>query len=191
MTDSLFSSIRIVALLLSSDGELHPLEKSWFSTLINTCGPNSSQRKILREDLQRKSKVDVEALYFEVTAEKDLKALANFLRVASHLDGKVSPEERIFLAKIKDASERFEQTGGIDYAAFGKSLLKRDKELRMWEELRQGAHLVGHHRGMMGWLYPYDSFHIGMLSVWLVDLFFLKRGIYYLVILIAVFFFAC
>lgn len=178
MTDSLFTSLRIVAFLLTSDRELHPLEKSWYTALVNTCGPSSAQRKILHEDLAGRSKVDIEALYFDVVEEKDRKDLARFLKVASRLDGKLSPEEKIFLSRIQDVSERFDSSGGVDYVSFGKSLMNRDRELRMWNEIREGALLIGQRRGLTEWAYPYGSFSFGLLLVWLVEISIAKKGPY-------------
>ncbi|NUN05767.1 MAG: hypothetical protein HUU57_08390 [Bdellovibrio sp.] len=47
MTESMFASLRIVAMMLVADKVIHPLERSWFLAVVNTCGPTAVQRKTL------------------------------------------------------------------------------------------------------------------------------------------------
>lgn len=122
-------------MMLSMDRHFSTLERAWFSAVMNTFGCNSQQRRILKQDLTGSSVGSVEEIYRDITHEKDKAKLLNFLAVAMNVDKVASPKEKEFYQKIKDMDTRTYENPKVDYSAFGKALLERDKDIRLWQEL--------------------------------------------------------
>lgn len=181
MNLSLFSTLQLVARLLACDAEIHDLEKAWFTALLNCHGTTREQRKILRDELRGQRNKSIKELVSQIE-EKDQARLLNFLKVAMHIDKKISPKETEFYQEIKYFIEQPVMVPSIDYTDYGRELLKRDKELALWQELGKMGDLMRSQRGMYYWFYPSNSFNLALLCSLLIELFLFKRKFFFVLI---------
>jgi hypothetical protein len=132
MQKSLFSSLKIVAMMLATDNEVHPKEKAWFLAISKKHGATFAQRSQLQEFLSGKNAGNLQEILSDIVDDFDKHRLLKFVRMAMRQDGIVKNSEIQFFYKIQGALEGSLQS---DYQQLAHSLLKRDNEIRAWKDL--------------------------------------------------------
>ncbi|WP_277577425.1 hypothetical protein [Bdellovibrio svalbardensis] len=119
-------------MMLATDNELHPKEKAWFLAIAKNYGATFRERSQLEEYLRGRPTESLEEALSDVVGEFDRRRLLNFVKMAMRQDGIVRNSEITFFYKIQEALGANPQN---DYLQLGRSLLKRDREMRVWNEL--------------------------------------------------------
>lgn len=118
--------------MLATDNELHPKELAWFLAIAKNYGATFRERSQLEEYLDGRSTEGLDEVISNVVGEFDRRRLLNFVQMAMRQDGIVRNSEITLFYKIQKALETKPQD---DYLQLGRSLLKRDQEMRVWKEL--------------------------------------------------------
>lgn len=132
MRKSLFSSLKVIAMMLATDNEIHPKEKAWFVAITKKYGATFAERNQLEDCLSGKSTENLEEILSDIVEEFDRGRLLNFVRMAMQEDGIVKSAEIKLFYKIKEALDESLQS---DYRQLARSLIKHDEETRIWKAL--------------------------------------------------------
>jgi hypothetical protein len=134
MQKSLFSSLKVIAMMLATDNELHPKEKAWFMAITKNYGATSSERSILQDYLSGRTTQGLEEILRDVVEDSDRLRLLKFVAMAMRQDGLVKNAEIKFFYQIQKVLE-----GGLqeDYQELARSILKHDKEMGVWKDLNR------------------------------------------------------
>jgi hypothetical protein len=135
MRESLLSSLKVVAMMLATDNDLHPNEAKWFWAVTKNYGASFTERRILDKYLKGENEDDLEMILDRITDEFDRRKLLNFVQMAMRQDGLVKNSEIELFHEI----HRLLDSRGIanDYRNMGRELQKRDKDLALWRALGQ------------------------------------------------------
>ncbi|WP_413587338.1 hypothetical protein [Bdellovibrio sp. HCB274] len=132
MRDSLFSSLKVVAMMLAADSVPHPREKKWLLQIARNYGASFGEVAILAEILSGKSNELLSEVLSHVEDEFDKRRLLNFLQIAMRQDGLVKNSEIKLFYEIQ---KELETNLRNDYVKLGREIRKRDGEVRAWNEL--------------------------------------------------------
>ncbi|WP_041583591.1 hypothetical protein AB1A81_12245 [Bdellovibrio bacteriovorus] len=153
MNQNHFAVLKVVALMLAEDDSIHRKERIWFSVIAGNYGATFRQRLMLNKFLHGHSTDSLWEILADVEKE-DHQRLLNFLRVAMRQDGLVKNKELSFYHRV--------QTGLIsissDHISLGRSLLQRENELGMWEELNSFGKFLSHKIPGAGSVGPLDIY---------------------------------
>ncbi len=155
MTESLFSAMRIVAMILAADGHVDEREEKWFLLCMRSYPLTHEQREILRAHL--KGEGNIEELHGRVTGEKDRERLMNWVRVAISRDGKIDPAERQLLEHIQALNRLRSSVPRTEYEELAGSLLQADKDVQLWKDLGEAGRYFGKR------LLPFHHYHFADL----------------------------
>jgi len=120
-------------MMLSVDDELNEKEKTWFTRISKSYGVPEKEQIVLLEYLNGHHSESLENLVAQIDDGEDKMRLLRFVKLAAEIDGVVKNREIALFNEIKSAFER--QVSSDDYLDLGRSLLQRDQEIQMWQEL--------------------------------------------------------
>ncbi|MFV8258247.1 hypothetical protein ACNQKP_10585 [Bdellovibrio bacteriovorus] len=153
MNQNHFAVLKVVALMLAEDDSIHRNERLWFSAIAGNYGATFRQRLILNKFLHGHSTDNLWEILADVEKE-DHQRLLNFLRVAMRQDGLVKNRELSFYHRV--------QAGLIsissEHISLGRSLLQRENELGIWEELNSFGKFLSHKIPGAGIVGPLDIY---------------------------------
>ncbi|WP_413560566.1 hypothetical protein [Bdellovibrio sp. HCB209] len=141
MRSSLFSSLKVVAMMLAVDKSLHPKEKKWFFQIAKNYGASIADRAELTEILEGKSTEILSKVISDIDDEFDRRRLLNFLQMAMRQDGIVKNTEIQLFYEIQ---KELETSLRNDYAQLGREIQKHNKEKRVWTELDRLGKIWSH-----------------------------------------------
>ena len=144
---SIFSSLKVIALVVATDKELHPKEKAWFLAITRNHGANFTERAKLQDCLHGRSTESLEEILSDIHTEADRVRLLNFVRVAMRQDGIVRNAEIQFFYKIEKLLERTVQN---DQQQVARLILKHDRHTRVWREVDRFAKVWGANMRVFG-----------------------------------------
>ena len=131
--ESLFSAIRLIAIMLNLDERHSPKQMKWFLKLIDNYDLTQLQREVLHSDL--KNPPDIEAIHRKIISSSDRDSLLKWMITVINVDKKKYPEEQELLNKIKDLNFEANQKEKDIYFELGKSIVKANLEVQFWKEL--------------------------------------------------------
>ncbi|QDK44856.1 hypothetical protein DOM22_06615 [Bdellovibrio sp. ZAP7] len=134
MRTSLLSSLKIVAMMLAVDKEIHLKEKAWFFVICRNYGVSFREKLELSEYLNGRSSQSLEEIIRDIVEEEDRRRLLNFVQMAMRQDGLVKNTEIELFYRIKKGLEPNLRN---DYVELGRALREREKELIVWEQLEK------------------------------------------------------
>lgn len=133
MRKSLLSSLKIVAMMLAIDNDLHPKERTWFIKVSKNFGASHNDLRNLEKFLNGESDEELQTIIDGITDDQDRHRLLNFVQLSMRQDGIVKNREIQLFHEIHHLLNS--RSNDSEYREFGRSLLKRDKEIAFWKTL--------------------------------------------------------
>lgn len=124
---SLLASLRIMAIFISIDGELHDKQVKWFTWLIKSRVVNPEHQKLLLEDLKNPPKI--QDLFSDVM-DSDRERLLGWARIAVNIDGKLDEEEKALYSHLKELIERDNLLKGDSHRVIAQAIIEYLKTSR-------------------------------------------------------------